>query len=88
MFALLVQPWASAPTLTLFCGDAIQKTNSSVLIQNRSMDLMLNSTAAEVVGHQLKSLTIFRYVFAECFPFDLQNQDSGGGIAAKQGKEV
>lgn len=88
MFALLVQPWSSALTLALFCGDAIQKTNSSVLIQNRSMGLMLNLTTTEVVGHQLKALTIFRCVLSECFPFDPQNQDSGGGIAANWGEEV
>lgn len=88
MFALLVQPWSSALTLALFCGDAIHKTNSSVLIQNTSMGLVLNSTTAEVVGHQLKALAIFRYVVSECFPFDPQNQDSGGGIAANRGEEV
>lgn len=49
---------------------------------------MLNSTTTEAVGHQLKALAIFRYVVSECFPFDPQNQDSGGGIAANWGEEV
>lgn len=77
MFALLVQPWSSVPTLALFWGDAIQKTGSSVLVQNRSMGWMLNSTTAEVVGHHPKALTVFRCVLFECFPFDPQNLVAG-----------
>lgn len=85
MFALLLQPWSSVLTLALMPS---RKTNSSVLIQNRSLGLILNSTTTEAVGCQLKALAIFRDVVSECFPFDPQNQDSGGGIAANWGEEV
>lgn len=57
MFTLLIQPWYSLLILTLFCGDVIQKTNLSVLIQNRSIGLMLNFTTTEIVAYELKAPT-------------------------------